>query len=74
MIAIKVNMDIDTVSAFEPEVISLLIAHEIVKGRNVPIWTDCQSAIKTLNSGNLGPLMYTLSGWKKSLQQGLCPS
>ena len=65
MITIRVDMDLDTVSAYEPEVLSLLIAHEIVRDRKVNIWTDCQSAIRTLNGGGLGPLMYTLSGWKK---------
>ena len=66
MVTIKVVMDLDTTSAFEPEVLSLLIAHEIARDKKVDIWTDCQAAIKTLNGGNLGPLSYTLSGWTKA--------
>ncbi len=65
MITVKVNMDLDSVSAFEPEVLSLLLAHEISRGRKVNIWTDCQAAIKTLNGGGLGALKYSLSGWRK---------
>ena len=66
LITVKVNMDLDSTSAFEPEVLSLLIAHEIARGRKINIWTDCQAAIKTLNGGKLGALSYTLSGWTKS--------
>ena len=59
-------MDLDSTSAFELEVLSLLIAHEIARGKKINIWTDCQAAIKTLNGGKLGSLSYTLSGWTKS--------
>jgi hypothetical protein len=66
MLTIKVNMDLDSTSAYEPEVLSLLFAHEIVRDKTCRIWTDCQSAIKALSGGELGSLMYTLSGWKRS--------
>ena len=66
LITVKVDMDLDTSSAFEPEVLSLLIPHEISRGEKINIWTDFQFAIKTLNGGKLGSLSYTLSGWSKS--------
>jgi hypothetical protein len=58
-------MDIETKSAYDPEVISLLIASEIARDRKISIWTDCSAAIKCLNGGGLGPYSQVLAGWKK---------
>ena len=66
LLTIRVEIDIDHVSAFVPEVLSLLIAHEIVKGRSISIWSDCEAAIKSLNGGCLGSLAQVISGWKKN--------
>ena len=59
-------MDIDVCSAYEAELVSLLIAHELSKGRAVTIWTDCEAAMKRLNGAGLGSLAQVLSGWKKN--------
>ena len=66
MINVKVVMDIDVHSAYEAELISLLIAHELSKGRPITIWTDCESAMKRLNGAGLGSLAQVLSGWRKN--------
>jgi hypothetical protein len=41
MILIRVEMDIDCGGAFESEVLSLLIAHEVASDRELTVWTDC---------------------------------
>ena len=69
LLTIRVDMDIEHGSAFVPEVISLLVAHEILKGRSISIWSDCESAIKALNGGCRGSLAQVISGWIK--QQGI---
>jgi hypothetical protein len=66
MVTIKVEMDVETKSAYDPEVVSLLIAHEIAGDRKIPIWSDCSAAIKCLNGGGLGAYAQVLSGWKKN--------
>jgi hypothetical protein len=58
-------MDLETNSAYDAEVISLLVAHELAKDRPVKVWTDCSSAIKCLNGGGLGSYAQVLAGWKK---------
>jgi hypothetical protein len=58
-------MDLETNSAYDAEVISLLVAHEMSKDRTVKIWSDCSSAIKCLNGGGLGSYAQVLAGWKK---------
>ena len=65
MLTIKVVMDIEVGGAFEAELVSLLIAHELSNNRRITIWTDCEAALKRLNGGGLGPLSQVLSGWKK---------
>ena len=62
MVNVKVIMDIDVCSAYEAELVSLLIAHELSKGRAVTIWTDCEAAMKRLNGAGLGSLAQVLSG------------
>jgi hypothetical protein len=66
LLTVKISMDVDVKSAFDAEVVSLLIAHEIAGNREVAIWSDCNSAIKCLNGGGLGSYSQLLSGWKKS--------
>ena len=66
LFTIRVEMDIDVRSAFDAEVVSLLIAHEMARRRRVKIWSDCSSAIKSLNGGGLGGYSQVLSGWVKS--------
>jgi hypothetical protein len=63
---VKVDLDVDVRSAFDAEVISLVIAHEMAGQRNVNIWSDCNSAIKCLNGGGLGSYSQLLSGWRKA--------
>jgi hypothetical protein len=58
-------MDIDCDSAYDAELISLLIAHEVAGSRTVTVWSDCEAAMKRLNSKYLGPLSQCLSGWKR---------
>ena len=66
MINIKITMDIDVSSAYEAEVVSLLIAHELAKRRKVTIWTDCEAAMKRLSGRRLGALAQVLNGWEKN--------
>jgi hypothetical protein len=66
LVTIKVEMDVEVKSAYDPEVISLLIASEIARDRKISIWSDCSAAIKCLNGGGLGPYAQVLAGWKKS--------
>jgi hypothetical protein len=66
LLTVKVTMDVDIRSAFDAEVISLLIAHEMSGGKDVTIWSDCNSAIKCLNGGGLGSYSQLLAGWKKA--------
>jgi hypothetical protein len=72
MLTIKVVMDIEVGGAFEAELVSLLIAHELSNNRRITIWTDCEAALKRLNGGGLGPLSQVLSGWKKSKNVNFC--
>ena len=48
LLTIRVDIDIDHASAFVPEVLSLLIAHEILKGRSISIWSDCEAVVVVL--------------------------
>jgi len=72
LLSIKVDIDVEVKSAFDVEVISLLIAHEMAEGRRLNIWSDCSSAIKCLNGGGLGAYSQLLSGWAKSKDISLC--
>ncbi len=65
MLTIKVNMDIEVKGAFESEVVSLLIAHELSNGRSTTIWSDCEAAIKALTGDKKGALDQVIAGWKK---------
>ncbi len=62
MILIKIKMDIDYDSAFDSEVISLLVAHEVAGDCAISIWSDGESSIKRLSSHYLGALAQSLSG------------
>jgi hypothetical protein len=66
MVTIRVEMDINSKSAFESEVVSLLIAHELSNGRPTNIWTDCEAALKALCGGNRGALNQVIAGWNKN--------
>jgi hypothetical protein len=72
LLSIKVDIDVEVNSAFDAEVISLLIAHEMASGRRVDIWSDCSSAIKCLNGGGLGSYLQLLSGWTRHNEIKLC--
>jgi len=65
LLTIKVNMDIDVKGAFESEVVSLMIAHELSNGRSTTIWTDCEAAIKSLSGDRRGALDQVLAGWRE---------
>ena len=62
---VRVDMDVETNSAYDAEVVSLLIAHELARDRVVKICSDCSSAIKCLNGGGLGSYAQVLAGWSK---------
>jgi hypothetical protein len=62
---IHINIDIETESAFEVELISLLIAIDIAGGRDVTIYSDCKSALAILNGEHRGAFYNILSGWKR---------
>jgi hypothetical protein len=62
LFTIKVEMDIPIGSAYDAEVVSLLLAHEMSYKRSVEIWSDCNFAIKCLNGGGFGPYIQLLSG------------
>jgi hypothetical protein len=64
-LCIHVAIDIETESAFEVEMISLLIAIDIAGTRDVTIYSDCKSALSLLNGRNRGAFFNILSGWKK---------
>jgi hypothetical protein len=72
LFTVKVDLDIEIKSAFDAEVISLLLAHEISSNRRTNIWSDCSSAIKCLNGGGLGPYSQLLSGWTKNKDTNFC--
>ena len=65
MILVRITMDIASGSAYDAEVISLLVAHEIAGDRPIDIWSDCEAAMKRLRSRNLGALSQCLGGWKR---------
>ena len=69
---IKVEMDIESTSAYDPELVSLLIAQEIAGDRLVTAWSDCSAAIKCVISGNLGRYAQVLSGWKRNRNIKIC--
>ena len=72
LFTIKIDLDVDTKSAFDAEVISLLLAHEMSSSRRINIWSDCSSAIKCLNGGGLGAYSQLLSGWTKRDNVNFC--
>jgi hypothetical protein len=65
-------MDIESTSAYDPELVSLLIAQEIAGDRLVTAWSDCSAAIKCVMSGNLGRYAQVLSGWKRKRNIKIC--
>ena len=64
---IRVEMDLQLESAFEAEMISLLIAIDIVRDREVTIFSDCKSALSLLNGKHRGAFLNILSGWRRPL-------
>ena len=66
LILIRITMDIISGSAYDAEVVSLLITHEIAGKRSIDIWSDCEAAMKRLRSRNLGALSQCISGWKRN--------
>ena len=64
---IHVEMDLELESAFEAEVISLLTAIDIVRDREVVIFSDCKSALSLLNSQMRGAFLNMTSGWRKPM-------
>ena len=64
-VPIFVEVDIQVTSAYEIEMACLLVAHELARGLNITIWSDCSSAISTLTGKSFGFHSQVLSGWKK---------
>ena len=61
------SMDVDLESAFEAEMISLLVAIDMVRDREVTIFSDCKSALALLNGEMRGGFLNIASGWRKPL-------
>ena len=51
---IFIEVDVDVESAFEVEMISLLVAIAICEGKPMTIYSDCKSALKILSGRNRG--------------------
>jgi hypothetical protein len=66
-LCLHIRIDLDTDSAFEVEMISLLVAIEIAGSRDITIYSDCKSALSLLNGRNRGSFFNILSGWNKSI-------
>ena len=64
-VPIFVEVDVLVASAYEIEMACLLVAHELARGLNITIWSDCASAISTLTGKSFGFHSQVLSGWKK---------
>ena len=61
---IFVELDIEVDSAFDVELMSLLVAIIIAGEKDVKIFTDCKSAIGVVTGGNRGNYAGLLAGWK----------
>ena len=61
---IFVEMDFDIDSAFDAELISLLIAVLMAGDKKVTIYTDCKSAMGVVTGGEKGNYLSLLSSWK----------
>ena len=66
-LCIRIEMDVETESAFDTEMIFLLIAIDICVDKDVTIYSDCKSALALLNGHNKGSFFNILSGWTKPL-------
>jgi hypothetical protein len=66
MVGIKVDIDVEVDSAFEVELIALIIAIAMYKGSPMTIYSDCKSALSILNGKNRGSFFGILGGWRKS--------
>jgi hypothetical protein len=64
-------MDIELDSAFEAELISLLIAISMARDMEVNIYSDCKSALEVLKGKYKGSFLNMLSGWKLPLNCAL---
>ena len=65
LVPIYVDIDISVKSAYEIEMLCLIIAHELARGINITVWSDCKSAISTLNWNAKGFHNQVISGWKR---------
>ena len=61
---IFVEIDFDIDSAFDAELISLLIAVSMAGDKKVTIYTDCKSAMGVITGGEKGNFLSLLSNWK----------
>ena len=66
MVGIRIEIDVEEESAFEVELISLIIAIKIYKGSPMTIFSDCKSALAVLNGKHRGSFFSILGGWRKS--------
>ncbi len=66
MVGIRVEIDVEVESAFEVELISLIIAITMYKGSPMTIFSDCKSALAVLNGKHRGSFFSLLGGWRKS--------
>jgi hypothetical protein len=64
---IYVDIDMGVSSAFDVELICILIANEmaVAQGSEVTIHSDCMAAIKTANGGYSEGFYNTINAWKK---------
>jgi len=65
MTTIFIEIDVEVESAFEVELISLLIAIAMCKGNPIKIFSDCKSALSILNGKHRGSFFSLLGGWRK---------
>ena len=64
---LHVDIDVEVNSAFDVELISILIANEIAAslGSKVVIHSDCQAAINVANGGYSEGFLNTINAWTK---------
>ena len=64
---LQVGIDVEVTSAFDVELICILIANEIAAslGSKVVIHSDCQAAINVANGGYSEGFYNTINAWKK---------
>ena len=64
---LQVDIDVEVTSAFDVELICILIANEIAAslGSKVVIHSDCQAAINVANGGYSEGSFNTINAWEK---------